>query len=62
MRSINSALPTRTDKDMYYINKERVNNKDYPWMVNNNGAVNTRRRANYARKKRELLMFAITGD
>ena len=48
--TLNSIMPTRTDTDMYYMNKYQINNMHYLWMTKYKGAKSIRR-ANKARQK-----------
>ena len=52
-------MPTRTDKAMYYLNMENIDNYHKFGTWQNKEEINARRRARFAEMKKEGMLMAI---
>ena len=55
-------MPTMTDKQRYYLNKECIDNYHKIWKSMNKDEINAKRRARYAARQKEGLRMAIASE
>ena len=60
--TLNSYMPTTTDKEMYYRSNEYIDNYHKLWRWENKDELHARRKGRYAERKQEGMLMAKTGE